>query len=60
MTLSPELMKAILSMDSYNRGYEGGALFFSALYFFAAARVRRSLIASPIPVSGIFMTAMAL
>ena len=24
MTLSPELMKAILSMDSYNRGYDAG------------------------------------
>ena len=24
MSLSPELMKAILSMDAYNRGYDAG------------------------------------
>ena len=27
MALSPNLMKAILSMDSYNRGYEAGIVF---------------------------------
>ena len=27
MTLQPELMNAILSMDSYNRGYEAGIVF---------------------------------
>ena len=27
MALQPELMKAILSMDAYNRGYEAGIVF---------------------------------
>jgi len=27
MSISPELFMAILSMDSYNRGYDGGLKF---------------------------------